>query len=719
MLKQASIFHPERPASLLELCRAGAEDLGVNLNDPIYRERLEHELKLIEEKDFEDYFYIIADMVQWARERMVVGPARGSSCGSLVCYLLKITTVDPIPYGLIFERFIDVNRSDLPDIDIDFSDVRRELVFEHMEKTYGADHVARLGTVALYKPRSALSETGGALDIPPWEIDKVTESLIERSGGDSRALQALEDTLDGTDPGKELVKQFPEIRIAQRMEGHPRHHSQHAAGIVLTDKPVKDYVAVDSRTGAAMCDKYDAEDLGLLKIDALGLTQLSVFEDALAMAGLPMNHLETVPLDDPQAFEVLNKGHFSGIFQYNGKALQSITQQISVDDVEDVIAITALARPGPLNTGGTGKWIERRNGSAPVEYLDPQFEPILENTLGVVVYQEQVMKLVREVGNFTWGETTHVRKAMSKRLGEEFFDKYRDKFVEGAVSNGLDKALATAVWKDLCSYGSWAFNRSHAVAYGLISYWCCWLKAHHPVEYAAAMLTHENEPMRQIAILREMRDEGVDYVPVDGNKSTDKWRSAIVDGERKLVGPLQNVKGIGPKLVEQILSARARNEDMPKRAQKLLANPVTPIDSLYPVRDAVLRLLPDPREKKIFTTPTLIKDIQQGPEKEEFLAYGIFVKISPKDENEQVNVEKRGFKVDGPSQSLGLQFQDDTDTIYAKINRFGYERWAKDIINRGGPGKHLYCVKGYTPGNKDGFDFRMLFIEMVRYIGEI
>jgi DNA polymerase III alpha subunit len=251
---------------------------------------------------------------------MVVGPARGSSCGSLVCYLLNITTIDPIPFGLIFERFIDINRTDLPDIDIDFSDERRQLVFDYAEEKYGRAHVARLGTVGLFKPRSALKQAGASLRIPTWRIEKVLDSLIERSSGDARAMFALEDTLKGTEAGRAMLSEFPEALIAGRMEGHPANSSQHAAGIVITQEPVAEYVAVDARSKATMCDKKDAEVLNLLKIDALGLTQLSIFERTLKLAGLPdvSGWLEQLPLDDQAAFDVLNKQHFAGIFQFTG-----------------------------------------------------------------------------------------------------------------------------------------------------------------------------------------------------------------------------------------------------------------------------------------------------------------------------------------------------------------------------------------------------------------
>ena len=713
-LKQGTLLHPPPGKTLRQLCLAGADKLKVDIATEPYTSRLNHELKLIADKDFEDYFFIIADMCQWARERMIVGPARGSSSGSLVCYLLQITTIDPIKYELIFERFIDVNRDDLPDIDIDFSDQHRQMVFDYMADKYGPDHVARLGTVAMYKSRSALGEAAAALDIPPWEINPVLDSMIERSGGDSRALDTILDTLTETTAGQKLLKTRPEIIVASAMEGHPRHHSQHAAGIVLTEKPVTEYVAIDERTGATHCDKKDAEDLGLLKIDALGLTQLSIFEDALEAAGLPHNHLDTIPLDDSATFDVLNDGHFAGIFQFNGLALQSITQQVECKDLEDIVSITALARPGPLNTGGTNRWIKVKTGAEPVTYPHPLFEPHLEKTLGIVAYQEQVMNIGREIGDLSWGDVTDLRKAMSKSLGREYFDKYGDRWKKAAIKKGVPPEVAESVWDDLCAYGSWAFNRSHAVAYGLVSYYCCWLKAHYPIEFAAATLTHMRDPGQQIKMLREMHEEGTDYVPVIPEQSTNKWSVGSMKGEKVLIGPLSNVKGVGPKIEHAILAARARGEPMPERAQKIMQDPVTEISDLWPISSAIKRCMPDPAEKNIFTPPRKLEDCQTNGSEQEVLVFVRLAQIKPKNENEAINVAKRGYEVKGPSASLNLRIEDDTDAMFAKIDRWKYDTIGKQIVDHGRAGKALYAIKGTIPDN-----FRMIRIKMIRHIGDM
>lgn len=717
-LQKANLPHPERPDTLQNMCAAGAKVLGVDLSNDVYAARLKKELDLIATKGYEDYFYIVADICSWARQRMIVGPARGSSCGSLVCYLLGITTIDPIPHGLIFERFIDINRSDMPDIDIDFSDQQRYMVFDYVNEKYGSERVARLGTVAMFQPRSALTEVGTALRLPRWKCDAVAESLIERSSGDSRALQTLEDTLRTMPAGQTLLGDHPESIVVTQFEGHPRHYSQHAAGIVIAERPITDFVAVDHRTGATMCDKKDAEDgYNLLKIDALGLTQLSVFEDCLELAGLPRNHLETLPLDDAAAFDVLNKAQWSGIFQWNGMALQSITKQFHVDKFDDIVSVTALARPGPLASGGAHEWIRRRNGTNPVSYPHPIFEPYMSDTMGIVLYQEQVMEIGRNIGDLDWGQVTALRKAMSKSLGKEYFDQFGDPWKRGAIAKGVDPVAADKIWDDLCAYGAWSFNKSHSVAYGLISYWCCWMKAHFPFEFAAATLTHESDPDKQIKMLREMVAEGYDYVPVDADISTDKWAVGMRDGKKVLVGPLSNVKGIGPKMVSQIIGARARGERISDRAKKLLNGAVTPIDSLFPIRDAFKRLMPDPLERNIVTHPMPIIDVQIKADSYDVLVFCTLTKINPRDENEVVIVARRGYEVkDGFTTSLNLQLTDDTDTIFGKIDRFKFAKLGREIVDRGRPGKALYAIKGTVRG---GSSFRMLNISAVRYIGDI
>ncbi len=725
VLRRATLFSPERSHSLRELCLIGAKKLGVDLLNNVYAERLDRELRLIEEKEFADYFHILSDIISWARERMIVGPARGSSCGSLVCYLLGITTVDPIPYDLVFERFIDTTRLDLPDVDVDFSDKHRHLVFEELERRYGRDRVARLGSVTTFQGKSALNVVAAALRVPSSMVDDVANVLIQRSQGDNRASATLEDTLAGTDPGRRMIKTFPEMAIAARLEDHPTNAGKHAAGVVLTATPVRDFVAVDAQTGSAMCDKYDADALNLLKIDALGLTQLSTFERVLELIGeRPVSGwLEKIPIGDPKALDVLNKHHFAGIFQFMpGSALAGITVDLcrmspgAIKSFEDIVSLIALVRPGPLSSGGTKTWMLRKTGKEPVTYYHPVFEPYLRDTLGIAIYQEQVMKIGREVGDLSWDDVNALRRAMSKSLGKEFFDKYGDPWKAAAIARGLPEDAVVKMWDHLCAFGAMGFNRAHAVAYGLVTYWACWLKAHHPVEFAAASLDAEGDAAKQIVLLRELRAEGVDYVPIDPERSTERWEIAPKPGGgRRLVGPLSNVRGVGPVKMAAILQARREGKRLPPGTLKLLAAPKTAIDSLTPVSDALAKIDFRSHDIDLRWRIPIIKAVCGV--KTNIVLIGVIRSINAKDLNDLTQVARRGGKriVDGKNTwVLNLSLCDDDDEIHAHVGRQHFERVGKKIIERGGVGASLYAMAGQV---LEGW--RMFSVTNIRYLGTI
>jgi DNA polymerase III alpha subunit len=511
------------------------------------------------------------------------------------------------------------------------------------------------------------------------------------------------------------MAEFPEMRIAARLEGHPSGSSQHAAGLLLTESPIADHVAIDWRTKAAMCDKYDAEALNLLKIDALGLTQLSIFERTLELIGVPPRSgwLEKLPIDDPRAFGVLNDGRFAGIFQFNGPALQSLTKQITVERLDDIVSITALARPGPMANGGANMWVKRRVGVAAVEYDHAIMEPFLSDTLGIVMYQEQVLRIGREIGDLSWADVTQLRKAMSKSLGEEYFDRWGDPWKEGVQKRGMSKETADRVWKSLCGFGSWAFNKSHAVAYGLVSYYCCYLKAYYPEEFAAATLDAESDPQRQIQFLREMKQEGIDYVDVDPDHSTDRWSIAHKGNQTILVGPLTAIKGIGPAAVHEIMTARKRGEALRPNIAKKLRDAKTELSTLYPVQAAIDRLIPDPLAFGIVSPLRKLKECQCGIDGS-VVTIAVAVRIAPRDENDAANVAKRGRKLAGPTQALNMFIRDDTDEIFAKIDRWKYEDIGRPIAERGRPGKSIYLIKGRVPPG-----FRMISIDKIKYVGEL
>lgn len=704
-LPRAEMVVPEKPETLEAMCRKAAPNRGVDLNDETYTARLKRELDMIEEKGFEDYFYVVADLCDYAKRHMLVGPARGSSAGSLVCYLLGITDVDPIVHGLMFERFIDITRADLPDIDIDFQDNRRELVIQYLRDKYGEERVGRIGTVNRYKAKSTIGEVAGALNVPVYEVKDVKDSIIERSTGDARAAFCIQDTLESLDIGKALLAKYPKMSIAGEMEMHARHAGMHAAGVIVTNEPLDNYCAANN-AGASMIDKKDAEDLNLLKLDILGLRTLSIIQDCLDQIGKDREWLVRYPLEDEEAFEVLNAERFSGIFQFEGYALQSLARQMKVKDFNDIVAITTLARPGPLHSGGATQYIARRTGREPITYLHALAEDLTEESQGIIIYQEQVMSVGRRIGKLSWEDVSTLRKAMSKSLGEEFFNKYWLKFRDGAAEHGIPEAEADKIWKNMCTFGSWAFNKSHAVSYGLVSYWCCVLKARYPLEFAAATMRNIKDDDSGIKILRDLVKEGFEYIPVDPKKSGLTWE--VHDG--KLVGGLTNVKGVGPAKAKQIITLRRGNKPYPPGIAKLLVAPTTPYDDIFEVERRFGDYYVNPKKYNVLSgSVSYIQDVQ---EKGEYVIIGKLKEKNLRDLNEYGNVVKRGGRlVKNNNLFLNMVIEDDTGPIIAKIDRWNYPVFGKPIVESGKIGD-IFLFKGRI--TQDGW--RLFMIDKVRKI---
>jgi len=703
-LPTAKMISFQSEKSLRQLCIEGAPHRDIDLNDEIYAQRLDHELDMIARKDFEDYFFVIADMVAYAKKHMLVGPARGSSAGSLVCYLTGITDVDPIEHNLIFERFIDVTRPDMPDIDIDFQDDRREMVFEYLRQKYGAEKVAHLGTVSRYKAKSTIAEVAKELGIPAWEVADLKDAIIERNGGDARAAMCISDTFADVEVGKEALAKFPQIKIAEKMEYHARHSGIHAAGILVTDDPVSKYCSVSAQNGAAQIDKKDAEELNLLKIDALGLRTLSVLQDVLDQVGWSRDDLLNFPKDDKAAFAILNDERYAGIFQFEGYALQSVTKQMQVHNFEDIVAITALARPGPLNSGGTAEYIKRHTGEAPIKYLHPLAEGITKVTNGVVVYQEQVMEIGRKIGKLSWEDVSSLRKAMGRSLGQEFFDTYFHKFKEGAAENGIEENKARKIWDQINTMGSWAFNRSHAVAYAMVSLWCCALKSRFPLEFAAACLRNVKDDGQGIRLLREVAQEGLSYKPFDKFKSKINW--SVQDGE--LIGGLIGIKGIGPKMAKDIVERRDLKQPLTPRQEKLLDQGHTPYDDVFECERRFGHIKADPAAHKIVTPITDIQDLDAN-NPGTFVFFGKLKEKNLRDMNEASNLQRRGGRlVEKNNLWLNLILEDDTGQVMCTVDRFKYDRLGKQISDLGKLGD-WYLVKGRMNER-----FRKIYVEKYR-----
>lgn len=688
-LPTATMVHFDNMPTLRSLCEKGAKLRKVNLKNKVYADRLKRELDLIADKKFEDYFYLVTDIINYAKQHMLVGPARGSSCGSLVCYLLRITDIDPIPYDLLFERFIDINRKDLPDIDIDFPDTRRDMVFEYIRQRYGAENVARLGTVLRYKAKSTIADVAKQLDIPKWEVKDLSDAIIERSTGDARAAFCIMDTFEQLEIGRKTLEKFPALRVAAHIENHAKASGQHAAGIVVTADRVSRYCSIDRRTGAAQVDKKDAEKLNLLKIDALGLRTLSVIQDCLDEIGWTREQLLAYPLNDEEAFDVLNRKSFSGIFQFEGYALQSLCTQLKVENFEDIASLTALARPGPLESGGAAEFIKRRIGKASTVHLHPSIAGVTKVTYGIVIYQEQVMQIAREMGQLSWEDVSELRKAMSKSLGKEFFDGYWERFRLGALKQGVKEDDAKVVWDNINTMGSWSFNRSHAVAYGMVSYWTAMLKAKFPLQFATACLRNAKEEEQGILLLRELAKEGFRYKAFDPDLSEKDWM--VKDGV--LIGGLTNVKGIGPKTADDILERRRSGKPLTNGQRNKLANGETPYDTISEGEDKWGHIKKNPEKYTIRTAITDIGHITDQDEGE-FLIIGKIKEKDLRDLNDPNAVKKRDGKViKGQSLILHITAQDDTGNIRVTIDRHNYKVWGIPLVEKSKIGD-WYLFKG-------------------------
>jgi DNA polymerase III alpha subunit len=645
-----------------------------------YEKRLQYELKLIKEKSFESYFLVVADMISWAKDHMLVGPARGSSAGSLVCYLLRITEIDPLVHELIFERFIDVNRSDLPDIDSDFNDSKRDDIFVYLAGKYGTENTARIGSVNRLKPRSVMAHVGKKLGIPAGATFPVLNVLIEYSSGDSRYGKGLEDTLTITQPGKDFMAKYPEAAIMTELENHASHTGVHAAGFIVSNRPVIEFCTV--RDGVAQIDKKDAEELNLLKMDVLGLRTLGIIEDSGVITA---QELYDLPLNDPEVFKIFNEHKFSCLFQFEGPAQRRVSMQIPVKEFQQIDHITALARPGPLGGGAANTYINRNAGREPVVYRHESMEYYLKDTRGVVLYQEQVMRIAFEIGKMPWAVVSEIRKAMSGRKGKEYFDRRGDEFVAGAKSQGITEEVARTIWGEIVTFGAWGMNKSHTVSYSVISYWCAYLKRYHALEYAAACLRNAKDDEQTIEILRELRAEGVRYIPFDADKSDIDWR--VVGGS--LIGGFRNLVGLGPVKAARYVSAKPLTE----KNRAALSKMKLKYSDLAPAHTLWGEIYARPEDYNINGPVKEFADLQDF---EEAVVICNLVRQERRDENETVRVHRRGHKKEGQTLFLDAFVVDDSVSkpVVMRFKAWQWEGIGQKMADRAVPKKDWFVVRG-------------------------
>ena len=553
---------------LEEMSREGLDERLANIRklrpdfsadeERTYRERLERELACIKQMGFPGYFLIVADFINWAKDHDIpVGPGRGSAAGSLVAYAIRITDIDPMPYHLLFERFLNPERVSMPDIDVDFCIYGREKVIDYVRQKYGSDNVAQIITFGTMLAKGVIRDVGRALNMPYGEVDKVAKLVPGTLG------ITLKEALQQEPKLKELVEKDPKVKqlwpIALALEGLTRHASTHAAGVVVTPRPLTEYLPLytDPKSGAQVTQYAMSyvEKCGLVKFDFLGLKTLTVIDNAVRLirAGkTPDFDLTLIGDDDPASYELLSRGETTGVFQLESSGMKELLIKLKPNCFEDIIAVCALYRPGPLGSGMVDDFILRKHGKKAITYDFPQLEPILKDTYGVIVYQEQVMLIAQVLAGYSLGGADLLRRAMGKKKAEEMA-KEREKFIAGAKQNKLDIKKAGGVFDLMEMFAAYGFNKSHSAAYALVAYHTAYLKAHYPVEFMAALLTEDMENTdKVIKNISEVRAMGIEVLPPDINASE---RSFTVHDKSIRFG-LGAVKGVGSTALESIVEAR-------------------------------------------------------------------------------------------------------------------------------------------------------------------
>ncbi len=526
------------------------------------QQRLDYELEVIKKTGFASYFLIVQDFVLWAKsQKIVVGPGRGSAAGSLVAYLLRITNIDPLAYDLMFERFLNPERISMPDIDLDFADARRDEVIRYVEHKYGRNRVAQIITFGTMAARAAVRDAGRVLDYSYNYCDKLAK-MIPMFTSLGKALEEVEE-LKQAYQNEEDAKKI--LDTALKLEGVARHASTHACAVLITKNPLDDdvplqYASSGDKTIVSQFSMKPVEALGLLKMDFLGLRNLTIIENALKIikkvrgVQLDMDHL---PLDDPKTYQLFSQGNTTGVFQFESSGMKRYLKKLKPSVFEDIIAMVALYRPGPLNSGMTDEFIDRKHGRKKVKYPHPLMENALKNTYGVIVYQEQVMQLSKDMAGFTGGQADTLRKAMGKKIASLMAQMKKD-FLAGCQKNGLPRQLAEKTFADMEKFAEYGFNKSHATCYGFIGYQTAYLKANYPVEFMAALLTSHEGDIDKVAVqVNECKRLGIKVLPPDINESFEHF--AVVPGKKEIRFGLLPIKNVGKNIVEEIIQERKKN----------------------------------------------------------------------------------------------------------------------------------------------------------------
>jgi DNA polymerase-3 subunit alpha len=523
-----------------------------------YADRTKYEMSLILPRGLADFFLFTSDIIRWGKDHGIAfGPGRGSTAASAVAYLLRITEIPPHKYkGMLFERFIDITRPDPPDIDVDCSDEDRWQVWEYLENKYRADCVGHIANFVRYRGKNSLADVTNVYNIPIWAREGVANLLIERSGGDSRFDSTLEDTFELFPEAQKIREEYPDIEKACRLEGDVRGMSVHAAGLIIANSPLTDICAVYEKDGVKVMsiDKYDAEYAGALKLDFLGLSTMGMIARCLRMAGLTLNDLYAVPDDDPKTIDVFRKGDVVGVFQFEGRATRLVNRDVHPEHFMHIADINALSRPGPLFSGQTAAYVDVRHGRKRPERLHSIVDEIAADTYGQIIYQEQILRILKDIGGFDWFSVSQIRRIISKKMGEAAFQMSYRQFADGAKNlHDIPEETADKIWKRLVTSGTYSFNIAHSISYGMLAFWTAWLKANYPVEfYAASLQKTAGNAETQFRLMRDALAHSYDVKPPSIEHSRANWRPVKDLG---LVAGWQQIPKIGATTAQRIEEA--------------------------------------------------------------------------------------------------------------------------------------------------------------------
>jgi DNA polymerase III subunit alpha len=637
---------------LARVAREGLDSLLVRLRaqenwdaerERIYLDRFDRELKIINEMGFAGYFLIVADFTTYAkRQGIPVGPGRGSAAGSLVAYALGITNIDPLPYNLLFERFLNPERKSMPDIDMDFCYERRDEVIQYVRQKYGEDRVAQIITFGTLKGKQAIKDVGRVLDFPFAETARIVKLYpAPKQGKDFPLADALKMEPRLQEVRKRGEREEQLFAYAERLEGLLRHASKHAAGIVIGARPLVESLPLFKDKEDAVMTQFqyaDVEAIGLIKFDFLGLKTLTMIHDVVRRVresrGVSVD-LSTLPLDDRPTYKLLGKGDAVGVFQMESGGMRKLLTDLRPSTFEDIIATIALFRPGPLDSGMVEEFIKRKSGKEPIKYLHPALEPILRDTYGVIVYQEQVMQVAQALAGYTLGDADNLRRAMGKKKKSEM-EREKERFISGAMERQLPEKLAREIFDQMETFAAYGFNKSHSAAYALLSYQTAYLKAHYPEDFMAGLMTLEAGDLdKTYKNITECREHGIAILPPNVNESRQDFTvgQPLDDGGRPIRFGLGAVRGVGAKAIEVIIGAREAGPftalaDFCKRVQSSQVNKRV-VESL--IKCGAFDFTKEPRRRLLEGLDRTSQWAGQGSRPEDLNQMGLFAAGSIKD----------------------------------------------------------------------------------------